>query len=86
MRCILLKNFNTQTFNKNHCKGGVSLLILVNSYLLIISYIMINNEVTLSRKNCKINTSQPPFRGLVVDEEFASLMVERRKEITASIL
>ena len=26
------------------------------------------NEVTLSRKNCKINTSQPAFRWLVVDK------------------
>ena len=27
------------------------------------------NEVTLSRKSCKINTSQPSFRWLVVDNE-----------------
>ena len=44
---------------------------------------IVNNEVTLSRKNCKINTSQPPFRGLVVDQHMRSyfMLLKRTKTI-----
>lgn len=41
---------------------------------------MINNEVTLSRKNCKINTSQHLFRGLVVDTTITEITQEEFDE------
>ena len=39
------------------------------------------NEVTLSRKNCKINTSQPTFRWLVVDENIVLYQLSLVKRI-----